>query len=241
MVSLSFPISLLLTMSKRKSSSTSSSKHLNLYKKSYKGGGTKDLHLAVFRAARSVTDATRVLYPGCHRHLTAALVFPDIQFVDYDSKVAPLYSDPTARDYVETNKEYEEELKYHFFCHDVNNEMKDVARDFDLLISLSAGAISGPCSRYVRKGGYLLVNDSHSDARMAFVSGDWKLQAYWDDDTKTFSTDDLDKCFQVKQKKSRETLSISKKQVEESVEIGVVSKRSFKMLIDPLFFLFRRK
>eukprot|EP00539_Tryblionella_compressa_P006728 CAMPEP_0178770490 /NCGR_PEP_ID=MMETSP0744-20121128/21424_1 /TAXON_ID=913974 /ORGANISM="Nitzschia punctata, Strain CCMP561" /LENGTH=101 /DNA_ID=CAMNT_0020426879 /DNA_START=41 /DNA_END=346 /DNA_ORIENTATION=- len=58
---------------------------------------------------------------------------------------------------------------------------------FDLLISLSAGLLVQPCTPYVARHGYLLVNDSHSDARAAFVSGDWELKAYWDEETKSFS------------------------------------------------------
>lgn len=33
----------------------------------------------------------RVLYPGCHRHLTPLFFFPDITFVDVDSKIGGLY------------------------------------------------------------------------------------------------------------------------------------------------------
>lgn len=91
MVALFLPLTLLLTMSKRKISQKQSSKHLNLYTKSYKGGGKKDVHLNVFQDARRLTGAIRVLYPGCHRHLTANLVFPDVTFIDCDNKVAPLY------------------------------------------------------------------------------------------------------------------------------------------------------
>jgi len=232
----------LLTMSKRKLSQNLSSKHLNLYKKSYKGGGIKDLHFGVFQDSLRLTSPTRVLYPGCHRHLTAALVFDNVTFIDCDRKVAPLYSDPVAREYVETNKAYEQDAQYRFYCHDVNNNMPEIKKQkHDLLISLSAGAIVKPCSQYISQGGYLLVNDSHNDARTAFVSGDWQLMAYWDDNKDVFSTDDLDRCFQVIQKQSKNTTPITKEQVEESVAVGTVSKRSFKPLTEPMFFLFQKK
>ena len=228
-------------MSKRKLCQTSSSKHLNLYKKSYKGGASKDVHFHVFQGARRLTNASRVLYPGCHRHLTTSLVFPDVTYIDFDKKVAPLYSDKVAREYVEANKLYDNDAQYRFYNYNVNNKMPKVGNDYDLLISLSAGVIAEPCTWHVAENGYLLVNDSHSDARMAFVSGEWQLMAYWDDDANKFITDGLDKCFQVIQKGSEETKSITKEQAQESVAIGSRSKRSFKLLIEPMFFLFRKR
>lgn len=243
MVNLTLPTLFLLTMSKRKLTTKPSSKHLNLYKKSYKGGGTKDAHFSVFRDVLRLTSATNVLYPGCHRHLTAALIFPDVTFIDYDRKVAPLYSaeDTVVRDYVDANKLYDQDAQYRFHCYNVNNKMPKISdHEYDLLISLSAGAIAEPCSRYVPKGGYLLVNDSHSDARTAFVSGHWKPIAYWDDEKNKFITDKLDQCFQVIRKSTEETTPITKEQVEESINVGTIRKRSFKLLMEPMFFLFQK-
>lgn len=244
MVALTLPSLLLLTMSKRKLAQKPSSKHLNLYKKSYKGGGSKDIHLSIFAdTLRLISPPTRVLYPGCHRHLTAALVYPDVTFIDYDEKVAPLYSpdDSVVRDYVGTNKLYEQESQYRFYCYNVNDKIPKIENEgYDLLISLSAGVIVEPCSPYVSKGGYLLVNDSHSDARTTFVNDEWTLVAYWNDETSQFTTDDLDKCFQVVDKSNNMTLPISKEQVQESIDVGTVSKRSFKLLMEPLFFLFQK-
>lgn len=149
--------------------------------------------------------------------------------------------DELARDNVESNKRYEQDAQYRFYCYNVSNKMPKVDSDYDLLISLSAGAIAEPCSSYFSEGGYLLVNDSHSDARIAFVSADWQLMAYWDDEKSAFTTDNLDRCFQVIQKGSEETASLSKKQAQESAAIGTKSKRSFKLLVEPMFFLFQKK
>ena len=65
--------------------------------------------------------------------------------------------------------------------------------------------------------------------------------AYWDDDADKFITNGLDKCFQVIQKGSEETRPITKAQAQESVEIGTKSKRSFKLFMEPMFFLFQKK
>jgi hypothetical protein len=119
--------------------------------------------------------------------------------------------------------------------------MPKLDHDYDLLISLSAGAIAEPCSKYISRRGYLLVNDSHSDARTAFVSGDWQLLAYWDAEKESFTTDDLKRCFQVIQPKSKETVPLTKEQALESIMVGTVSKRSFKLVMEPMFFLFQKK
>eukprot|EP00977_Amphora_coffeiformis_P006565 scaffold1404_cov166-Amphora_coffeaeformis.AAC.32 len=230
-------------MSKRKSVerfAATSSKELNLYKKSYKGGGPKDIHLGVFREAQKIVQAKKVLYPGCHRHLTAALVFPDVTFVDYDEKVAGIFTDKGASDYVNEMKLYDEDSRYRFHCYDVETEAPE-ARDFDLLISLSSGLMAEVCAPCVASGGFLLVNDAHSDARTAFVNDSWELYAYWDDDANQFVSETVNQCFQVLQPRSKETIPISKEQAEESVKVGTVKKRSFKLAFEPMLFLFKRK
>jgi len=232
------------------------SKELKLYQKSYKGGGPNDHHYAVFRKAQQWTKAKTVLYPGCHRHLTAAMIFEDVTFVDYDAKVSPLYSDAAARSFVDAHKIYKTNSSYRFYCYnvDIDTAMPLIQnKTFDLLISLSAGLLAEPCTKYVSKpGGYLLVNDAHSDARTVFANdNNWELVAYFNDAANVFTAEGLEKCFQVKQKSTRgrkivdeETSSTSlltKEQAEESVRIGTKRKRSFQLLFEPMFYLFQLK
>lgn len=241
---------------------SSSTKELTLYKKSYKGGGIKDPHYKIFqdvlRIIGSAGTCKKVLYPGCHRHLTPILFFPNVLFVDYDKKVASLYhpDDKAVENYIETNKLYEEDTQYEFLCADVDNNsfvkfMKkkrdDDGNKYDLLISLSAGLLTEPCTKYMATGSYLLVNDSHSDARMVFTTlkDQWQLVAYWDDNCDKFITEpnNLDRCFQVvvnSKTKPPPTTLITADQARESVNVGTVRKRSFKLLLEPMFFLFKK-
>jgi hypothetical protein len=233
-----------LAMSKRKSAGeTLSTKQLNLYRKSYKGGGQKDLHFEIFKDVRHWTDdSTRIFYPGCHRHVTASLVFPTVLFVDCDTKVGELYSDTAVSDFVAAEKVYEEEASYEFYCLDVNRPLPTkIGKDFDLLISLSAGIIVEACTKYVRQGGFLLVNDSHGDASMTFVGDKWELLAYYDNEKEHFTSDSLHRCFQVKVPRSDQTEPMAKDQAKESAEIGSRSKRSFKLLFESMFYLFKKK
>lgn len=51
----------------------------------------------------------------------------------------------------------------------------DLARPFDLLISLYAGFVSEHCTCHLRNGGLLLVNSSHGDAAMASIDDRYRL------------------------------------------------------------------
>lgn len=229
-------------MSKRKTAfPPSSTQHLARYKRAYKGGGTKDPHYAILKGVLEHTNAQIVLYPGCHRHITPALFFPNVTFVDYDTNVAPLYhpENTPVQNYMAHNKVYDGDSNYKFHCCNVNpiKGIPNLSASYDLLISLSAGLLAEACTRYVQPGGYLLINDAHSDARTVFAQGDWQLYAYWDDER--FHTTNLERCFQVIQK-DQSTAPITKEQAKESVEIGAVRKRSFKLLFEPMFFLFQK-
>ena len=46
---------------------------------------------------------------------------------------------------------------------------------FDLLVSQYAGFVSQYCKRYLKIGGWLLANNSHGDAGMAHLDGDYEL------------------------------------------------------------------
>ena len=46
-----------------------------------------------------------------------------------------------------------------------------------LLVSLYAGFVSEYCSRYLRPGGWLLVNPSHGDVAMASIASAFRLGA----------------------------------------------------------------
>lgn len=212
---------------------------LTAYTRSYKGGGASDFHFAVFQAAAELLpDCKSVLYAGSHRHLTMSLAFPDVLYIDIDERVGDVFASESAAEFVSENKTYEEEHAMVFRCADYTELQPD--RKFDLLASLSAGQAAPHCSKHVRKGGFILASDAHSDARTALLMDCWQLFAVWDDEKETFTTEKetLDRCFRVRGTGNK---LISAEQVRESVEVGAVSKRKFKLVIEPMFFLFRKK
>ena len=209
---------------------------LSAYKRAYKGGGASDFHHPIFQAAADLTGCKSVLYAGSHRHLTMSLAFPDVLYIDTDERVGDVFASERAAEYVSENKTYREGNAMAFRCADYTQLQP--GREFDLLASLSAGQAAPHCSKHVREGGFILASDAHSDARTALLMDCWQLFAVWEDENEAFTTDKetLDRCFRVKGTGDL----ISAEQVCESVEVGTVSKRKFKLLYEPMFFLFRK-
>ena len=119
------------------------------YKRAYKGGGEHDWRYAVFREFRAMfgaSDSIRVLYPGSYNHITASLLFKDVEYVDGVAKVGPAFASHAVVEYVAENKAYEREAAMNFTRANCESDMKftDPA-PFDALVSLSAGLVSPFC------------------------------------------------------------------------------------------------
>ncbi|CAE7451294.1 unnamed protein product, partial [Symbiodinium necroappetens] len=135
-----------------------------------------------------------VLYPGSYWHLTASLVFSKVLYIDCDSKVGKFFQDEPLLEWVKEHKDYATKPEIDF--RQQNFERLDVAEgSFDLLISMSAGIVSKPCGRYVKRGGYFLVSDAHFDARTTALDPRFKLVAVYNPETKRLETKDLESCF----------------------------------------------
>lgn len=200
-----------------------------------------DAHIDIFQAVQDTLNTSRVLYPGCHRHVSASVVFPSVVYIDADSKVGAVFDDAAIDQWVDQHKTYSASTEKEFYC--CNYEAiptklvgKSNTASFDLLVSLSAGIISTPCTKYVADNGYLLANDSHSDARTAFLNPEWKLVSAWDEDQKGFTSEGLEDYFQLKDGSG----PITHAMVEESVRVGTKSKRSFRLKKEGMFFLFQK-
>merc|ERR1711974_44857 len=167
------------------------SKHLRGYFTSYvKREALEDPHVPMFRALKKQIKISTVLYPGSFRHLTPSFFFPTVHYVDFDPKVGEIFSDAKAVAFVEANKEYEEPLKMIFHCEDYSSLDTKSVETPELLISLNAGIISKPCGKFLKPGGYFLVNDGHSDARTTFLDGSFKLVGVYDESSQTFLTEE---------------------------------------------------
>jgi len=213
-----------------------SSAELNLYFKTYQKKGAVDFHLDVFKGVNNIVKPSRVLYPGCHRHVTASLVFNDVVYVDNYSKIKSCFIDEKVLDWVSSNKEYKEKAEIKFIGKNFESDFGEKVESFDLLMSLSAGIVTTSCSKYVKKLGYVLVSDAHFDARMLYLDLDFELTHVWDSERKKFDddADALSGHFTTMDGKA-----ITKDQVQESID-KPKAKRSFKLQKEILFYLFQK-
>jgi len=158
------------------------------------------LQRTFFSGPPSTTTATtrtpiKVLYPGCHRHITPSLVFSDVTYVDCDHKVGDIFdaNNSIIQDWMIAHKQYGEHPQIRFVVStykEMSHPRHNIHENsYDLLISLSAGIVTEDCLLYLRPGGLYLVNAAHADAYVAFLSPELKIRAYWNDATKTFCQD----------------------------------------------------
>ncbi|XP_057309442.1 uncharacterized protein LOC130647559 [Hydractinia symbiolongicarpus] len=210
-----------------------SSKELNLYFKSYKGG-LGDFHIPIFKSVNDIAKPTKVLYPGCHRHITASLIFEDVVYVDNYSKVQTLYDDPKALAWIDEHKEYNNDAKIKFKCKNFEGDFGEKVNSFDLIMSMSAGIVTKSGSKYLKKSGYFLVSDAHFDARMINLDPNFKLTHVWQNDQFDYSEAALEGHFTTKDGKA-----LTEAMVLESID-KPKAKRSFKLQKEAIFYLFKK-
>ena len=68
-------------------------------------------------------------------------------------------------------------VAWRFIHADYGNALDVPDLSVGLLVSLYAGFASEHCTRYLRTGGWLLVNSSHGDAAMASIDPRYRLAA----------------------------------------------------------------
>jgi SAM-dependent methyltransferase len=146
-----------------------------LYKQHYVD---KDFdRLELFVLLRERYSINRILYPGSFVHITPSFVFPLAVYADTDRRTKHFFADPWTGEFIEKNKRYDEKAIVRFHPQDYTNDLPEEPESFDLLVSQWAGFVSQACKRYLRKGGLLLVNNSHGDASLASIDNDYRFIA----------------------------------------------------------------
>lgn len=177
-----------------------------------------------------------MLYPGCDKHVTASLCFENVVYVDFNTKLGPVFRDGEVLQWVEDHKDYGVASEITFLSKNFDKPFADI-ESFDLLISACAGLVSKNCSQYLKRGGHFLVSDAHSDARAAFVDGRrFKLVGVFDTSNGRLDTG------QEALQGHFETIggqTMTAEMVEESARVPR-SKRSFKLKKEAMFYLFEK-
>ncbi len=150
-------------------------KGLDAYKKYYIDREYEQVDL--FRALKNKFDISNAIYPGSYIQISPSFVFPYVVYIDSDKNAIKFFKSESFKNIVNERKIYSRDPQIVFHGVDYRNLIDTYRFKFDLLISQYAGFISGVCKPYLRRGGYLLVNNSHGDAGMASIDKDYELIA----------------------------------------------------------------
>ncbi len=116
------------------------------------------------------------LYPGSFIHITPSFYIKTVFYVDSDSNAKKFFADETGvKKLINARKTYKQDSKFRFFGQDYFKPIDIEEGSIDLLVSQWAGPISKACKKYLKIGGHLLVNNSHADAGIAALDGNYLL------------------------------------------------------------------
>ena len=135
-----------------------------------------DDRLRLFSAMAAAFDASVVLYPGSFVDIAPSFVFDDVTYVDTDARAAKFFADAAGVDEI-IAAHRERVASWRFIHGDYTTDLDLPEKAFDLLVSLYAGFVSQHCARFLRSGGWLLVNPSHGDVAMASIAARFELAA----------------------------------------------------------------
>jgi len=131
--------------------------------------------LEIFELIQNQLGVNSALYPGSFVHITPSFVIPEVVYVDSDKKAKKFFLESRMYDYIQSKKRYPQLPLYRFHPQDFIQEIPEKEKYFDLLISQYAGFVSQYAKRYLKTGGWLLVNNSHGDASMAYLDEGYRL------------------------------------------------------------------
>lgn len=131
----------------------------------------------LFRSvAKAIPTVKRALYAGSFVDVAASFAWPSVTYIDIDKRMPRFFGDTGGVAEILTENGVDPETHEIQFIHsDYSADLGLSDESFDLVISLYAGLISVHCTRFLRIGGFLLVNPSHGDAAMASIDPRYKL------------------------------------------------------------------
>ena len=141
-----------------------------------------DDRVRLFEIVAGFVGAANVLYAGSYVDIAPSVFFDDVRYVDMDKRAARWFGEQVEVESLVRSKRKKvgrsaNAFSFEFAHTDYREALGVEDGTIDLLISLYAGFISEHCTRYLKSGGFLLANNSHGDASLASLSGDYELAA----------------------------------------------------------------
>lgn len=137
----------------------------------------QDERLYLFTAIREHFGVQRGLYPGCFVHVTPSFVIPAMYYVDSDRRAQKFFTGGFAAALARQRRMYQSESEIHFHSQSYEDPLPIADQSVDLIVSQYAGFVSHACLRYLVRGGYLIANNSHGDAGLAWSNPELELVA----------------------------------------------------------------
>ncbi len=154
---------------------------------------------SIYEAVKKKYDIKSALYPGSHIDITPSLYIPEVTYVDNFKGTIKFFKEiDVIKEFIEKNKLYKEETIINFIGEDYSKVELD--KKYDLIISQYAGFVGRETKEFLRAGGYLLCNDSHGDATLAYFDDDYEFIGIVNRKCKITSTN-IDKYFKLKNSK----------------------------------------
>lgn len=136
--------------------------------------GKYDPLIKIFSYLKSYPIDT-VLYPGSFVHLAPSYVFPKVTYLDIYPNLESFFNHQDVWKYLELHKQYTEANDFNF----IDTSFVTHEGLYDLVISSNVNGVAIDCKKNIKKGGYLLVNNGHSDADNAFADFDYSYLGYF--------------------------------------------------------------
>ena len=186
--------------------------------------------LRLFASVSRAFDVANALYPGSYVDIAASFAFASVTYVDSDARAARFFSDSTGVDeIISQHGPVAGERSWEFIGADYTSDLGLPDASFDLLISLYAGFVSEPCTRYLRPGGWLLVNPSHGDAAIAGIDPRYRLVGVVQSRSGNYSVSD----------RNLDSHLIPKRNVEVTADLIHESGRGIGYTKSPFAYLFQ--
>ncbi len=185
----------------------------------------------LFAAVAEAVDVGTVLYPGSYVDLAPSFIWPSVTYVDVDRRAEQFFADEDGVTHLLVEHGVDPDRRaVRFEAADYTDDLDLDDGSFDLLVSLYAGFVSEHCTRYLRPGGFLLVNSSHGDAAMASLDPRFRLRGVVDSRAGRYTvrTDDLDTYF------------VPKRDIDVTVELLHETGRGVAYTKSPFAYLFER-
>ena len=168
---------------------------ISLYEKYHTS--RQDERIGLFESVRSEFGIRTGLYPGCFVHVAPSFVIPRMYYVDSDRNAHKFFTQGIAEKVVAERRVYHEHPRIEFFHQDYNRTTPIEENSVELLVSQYAGPVSEACKEYLAHGGFLIANNSHGDAGLAWCDQEFRLVAVVNrrGDRWSLSTRNLDEYF----------------------------------------------